>query len=82
MDTAYYIEEDCLCKVEPEFLKKIEALANLSQQNHFSFRVGRNSLAEFYYRVLPQLEGAVEITETDPKRFRAYLPPQARFVFY
>ena len=82
MDTAYYIEEDCLCKVEPEFLKKIEALANLSQQNHFSFRVGRNSLAEFYYRVLPQLEGAAEITETDPKRFRAYLPPQARFAFY
>lgn len=47
-----------------------------------TFQVGRNKLAQFYYSVLPQLEGVVDIMEENADEIAAYLPPQAEFVFY
>lgn len=81
-DTAYYIENGHLNQVESDFLQKIEGLANLSGKDAFSFHVGRNHMSDFYYSILPQLQDVVEITETEPEKFRSYLPPEARFVFY
>ncbi len=82
MDTAYYIREGILYRLDQEFLEKIEVLEPMTRGGRFSFCVGRNLLAEFYYRVLPQLEGAMDIIETDPEKFRSYLTPEAKFVFY
>ncbi len=82
MDTAYYIEGDGFFRAEESFLKKIEPLTVVSERDSFSFLVGRNHMAEFYYRVLPQLEDIVTVTETDPERFRSYLPPDVQFLFY
>ncbi len=81
-DSAYYINGEHLCRIDHEFLQKIEPLADLTDGNEFSFRVGRNNLAEFYYRVLPQLQDAVDVTETEPEIIRSYLLPDVRFVFY
>lgn len=81
-DSAYYINGEHLCRIDHEFLQKIEPLADLTDGNEFSFRVGRNNLAEFYYRVLPQLQDAVDVTEMEPEIIRSYLLPDVRFVFY
>ncbi len=81
-DTAYYIESGQLCRVEKSFLEKIEPLSEVANGDGFSFFVGRNHMAEFYYRILPQLENIVDVTETEPDKFRSYLPPEVRFVFY
>lgn len=81
-DTAYYIESGQLCRVEESFLEKIEPLSNVADGEGFSFYVGRNHMAEFYYRILPQLQDIVDVSETEPDKFRSYLPPEVRFVFY
>lgn len=81
-DTAYYISHGELCRVEKHFLEKIEPLANLAKDDVFSFHVGRNNMSEFYYRILPQLQDVVNVTETDPETFRSYLLPDVQFVFY
>lgn len=81
-DTAYYISENHLNRVERSFLDKLEPLANLSENDRFSFHVGRNHLSEFYNRILPQLADVVNVTETQPEKFRSYLMPEPRFVFY
>ncbi len=81
-DTGYYISQGELCRVEKDFLDKIEPLTILTDDDSFSFHVGRNSMAEFYYRILPQLEMVADISETEPEKFRSYLPPDVRFVFY
>lgn len=81
-DSAYYINGEHLCRIDHEFLQKIEPLADLTDGNEFSFRVGRNNLAEFYYRVLPQLQDAVDVTEPEAEIIRSYLLPDVRFVFY
>ena len=81
-EQAYYIEQEQFLKIEPDFLKKIEPLTNLAYGSGYSFHVGRNHLSDFYYHVLPQLQDVVTITETEPEKFRSYLPPKVHFIFY
>ena len=81
-DAAYYISENHLNRVAPEFLEKAEPLANMAEGDRFAFCVGRNRISEFYTKVLPQLENIAEITETQPEKFHSYVLPEARFVFY
>lgn len=81
-DTAYYINGEHLCRVDRDFSQKIEPLANLAWGNKFSFNMGRNHLSEFYYRILPQLQDVVDVSETDSEKIRSYLLPDVRFVFY
>ena len=81
-DTAYYIGNGHINQVEKDFLEKIEPLSELADRDKFSFHVGRNSMSEFYYRILPQLQDVIDIKETEPERFRSYLPPEVHFVFY
>lgn len=81
-DMAYYIDNNCLCRVDREFMRRLEPLSNLSYGNTFSFHVGRNHMTEFYHRILPGLADTVDIIETEPERFRKYLLPDAHFVFY
>ena len=71
IDTGYYIGDGQLCRVEKDFQEKIEPLSRLTNDEGFSFHVGRNHMAEFYYRILPQLEEIVNIKETEPEKFRS-----------
>ena len=85
MNAAYYFNDAWLYKTEPGFLEKIEPLAQLADRSYgeeFSFDVGRNHMSEFYYRILPQLQDVVRITESKPEKFRSYLPPEVYFIFY
>ena len=80
--TAYYVSEDSFCRLEEEFWKKIRTIARFCPNGALNFQVGRNNLAQFYYSVLPQLEGVVDIMEENAEEIAGYLPPQAKFVFY
>ena len=82
MEDAYFIREDRLLRVEKEFMEKIEPLADMAEEDQFFFLVGRNHMAEFYYRILPGISEAAEIIEDEPERIRSYLPPDVKFVFY
>lgn len=79
---AYYIRENGFCRIQEEFMRKIRTLAEFGTNGSLSFEVGRNNLTQFYYTVLPQLEGAVDITEENPREIASYLPPKVKFVFY
>lgn len=81
-DSDYYIDGNNLCRIDRDFMQKIEPLTNLSFGSCFSFHVGRNHMSEFYHRILPSLQDIVDIKETEPERFRKYLLPDAHFIFY
>ncbi|MCD8364057.1 MAG: SNF2 family helicase [Lachnospiraceae bacterium] len=82
-DVAYSIDDGRLKRSDSDFRERIEPLAaSTNDEGVFSFVVGRNSMAQFYYQVLPRLRDIAEVTEKDPERFHAYLPPQTSFVFY
>lgn len=80
--TAYYLCEDALCRLEEEFQKKVRTVAQFCRDGSLTFQVGRNNLSQFYYSVLPQLEGVVDVMEENAEEISSYLPPEARFVFY
>ncbi|MCC8044710.1 MAG: SNF2 family helicase [Clostridiales bacterium] len=83
MNHAYYVDGDVLRRSDPEFQEKIETLVSMTDEfGEFSFRVGRNRMAEFYYQVLPALQDVVQVIETDPDRIHAFLPPNVTYVFY
>ena len=81
VDTAYYISGTHFMKVEPEFLGKMEPLTRAADGGSIAFLVGRNHMAEFFYRTLPQLREVADITEAEPEKFRSYLPPEVQFRF-
>lgn len=80
--TAYYIQDDILCRVQEEFQQRIRTIARFCRYGGMTFQVGEDMLSEFYYSVLPQLEGVADIIEEDAEEIAAHLPPQVRFVFY
>lgn len=80
--TAYYMNGENFCRLEEEFQQRIRTLAAFCPEGAIKFQVGRNKLAQFYYSVLPQLEGVVDIMEENADEIAAYLPPQADMVFY
>ena len=83
MKKVYYIQGEAFCCSTSDFKEKIEALTPfVDDGGEFHLQIGRNSMAEFYDQVLPELEEIAEIKETEPERFRSYLPPKAQFVFY
>jgi len=82
VNTAYYITEENLCRLQDEFQQRIRTLAGFCRNGSMTFQVGRNKLAQFYYSVLPQLEGVVNVMEENAEEIASYLPPQAEFVFY
>ncbi|MDD3797487.1 MAG: SNF2 helicase associated domain-containing protein, partial [Lachnospiraceae bacterium] len=81
-NTSYYVEDGALKRVDGEFTKKLDPLMRLGNHRGFSVQVGRHGLAEFYHKVLPQLQEIAEVTEIDPEKFQSYLPPEANFTFY
>lgn len=80
--TLYYIQGDGLCRMQEEFAGRIRTLADFCSNGSMSFLVGRNHLAQFYYNVLPQLEGVVDVMEENAEEIASYLPPRAQFVFF
>lgn len=79
---AYYVDGEKLYRTEEGFMQALEPLWRLSEYNRVSFQIGRNKMAEFYYRILPELQKVAVVHETYPLRFRSYLPPEGRYVFY
>ncbi len=82
VNTAYYIQGNRFCRIDEEFLKKIRPLVVKNGRTGLSFQIGRNTLSDFYYSVLPQIRDIVDVVEEDGDEIVRYLPPEAEFVFY
>lgn len=82
VNTAYFIEDEILYRMDEEFLRKIRPLVVRQGIAGRSFRIGRNALSDFYYSVLPQIRDVVDVAEEDGEEINRYLPPEAEFVFY
>lgn len=82
VNTAYFIQDEILYRMDEEFLRRIRPLAVKQGIAGKSFRIGRNALQDFYYSVLPQIREVVDVAEEDGEEISRYLPPEAEFVFY
>ena len=81
-EAVYYTEKKNFCKTEDAYRDALLPLRDFLTEDVLSVRIGRNNLADFYYKVLPKLEMIFEVTERDGDKIHSYLPPQAKYRFY
>lgn len=84
---GYYIAEEgtrgnYLNRFSNEQMELLGPLSDIAHNGKISFNVGINHLAEFFYKVLPELSQVVEVEQPDSEVIEQYLPPEARFMFY
>nr|WP_296031793.1 SNF2 helicase associated domain-containing protein [uncultured Dorea sp.] len=78
----YYIEENSICRLDDENRKLLDPLWNLSIDGDIEIHVGRNNIAEFYYRILPELEKCADITNHVGDMVEDFLPQDMDIIFY
>lgn len=83
-EAYYYVDDDgrCLERVRREAMKDILPLYSMSGDGSISFDVGRKSLSEFYYTVLPIFRQYGTVVEENREMLDHYLPPEVCFRFY
>ncbi|HAD19673.1 MAG TPA: hypothetical protein DCF42_04670 [Lachnospiraceae bacterium] len=79
----YFVAGDVLSRMEDTVYQSLQPLLEAGSEGRIQFHVGKKALAEFYYRILPELEEnpCVTVTE-DSEAIEPYLPPEAEFSFY
>ncbi len=81
-NSYYYIEEPYLNRMDENATEVLEPLFEMAEGNRIEFEVGRKSLSDFYYHVMPLLSEYVDFIEEKRKMIDTYLPPKAEFLFY
>lgn len=81
---AYYVDSmsKSISRMSEEFYDKLKPFFAQADEGHFSISVGRKSLSDFYYSVLPEIRDYIDVVETDVDVIDQYLAPVARFAFY
>ena len=84
---CYFIEEKrdkiVLLRAEREAIEGIRPLYDMADSSgKIKFEIGRKSLADFYYRFLPEFKKYGKVKGTTNKTILQYLPPEAQFAFY
>ena len=78
----YYVDENAVCRLGEENIKQLEPIWNLSQNGEVNIHIGRNNIAEFYYRILPELEKCANITNNVGELVEEFLPQDMDVIFY
>ncbi len=81
--SACYVDGGYLNRISSETFDKVEPLLNASDRNGtVDLRIGRYNLADFYHKVLPELQKIAEVEEKDTGKIEKYLPPEPVFTLY
>ncbi|MCI8993720.1 MAG: DEAD/DEAH box helicase family protein [Eubacterium sp.] len=77
----YCLGTSSLNRISGETGNVLDMLTEMEHCGKVECHVGRRHMAEFYYRVLPELKKQVGIVEKDEAAIKEYLAPEARFFF-
>ncbi len=78
----YFLRERTLYRMSDDGSVAGTVFDQADQDGRIRFSIGRQSLSEFYYTVLPRLRDSFDIQEKDAALVEDYLPPEVKFVFY
>ena len=82
IEYKYYRNGNEFRRISRETTEQLAPILELAPYGEVSFVVGRNSLSEFYHRVLPSIRECVNIIENDSHVIEKYIWPDVEFVFY
>lgn len=80
----YYVDSkrNEICRLDAESMEKLAPLLKISRHNKIDLHIGRKSVPEFYYRVLPRLRECAEIDDQIGEEVNELLPQEVEFLFY
>lgn len=78
----YFLREHTLYRMSDDDYVAGTVFDQADEKGNIRFSIGRQSLSEFYYTVLPRLRASFDIQEQDAALVEDYLPPEVKFVFY
>ncbi len=81
---SYMLSSDSLSRITREEEQALRPFREASDKNgNIRFRIGRDKLAEYYYRVVPQLRQSpcFDLEDACAAEVEALLPPEPRFTF-
>lgn len=78
----YCLQENVLAQMDPESMRALEPLLTDGGHRELRMHIGRNYLTDFYYHILPEFAGSVELSEPDRDEMLQFLPPEVGFRFF
>ena len=82
-NAVYVITNGQLMRLEKECADVLQPMLKVMHDTDSNvFQIGRTGLAQFYHRILPQLEKVAAIVDRTEGRSEAFVPPDAQFRFY
>lgn len=78
----YFVNDNKLCRLDEESRKQLEPFVNIFGKDDIFISIGRNNIAEFYHRVLPELEKCADITNNVGELVEDLLPQDVDIIFY
>ena len=85
---SYYIDNESksISRMSGDFYDKLKPFFGTffgrAGERYVDMSIGRKSLSDFYYSVIPEIRDYVDIVETDVDIIEQYLAPLAKFSFY
>ena len=82
---SYILNRDGLCRISDRELKVLKPFRRVADMSgYFRFRIGRENLQEFYYRILPALleNPCIMLDDRTSGKAQELLPPEPEFTFY
>ena len=82
--STYYITNypRTISRMSDDFYDKLKPFFDQRKGQYVDISVGRKSLSDFYYGVLPEIRDYVDIFEENIDVIEQYLSPLAKFTFY
>lgn len=81
IDNQYFFDGSNLNRTGNEYMNIVELLKSGCYNGEVDITVGKNSLSEFYYRVLPMLRDYASVAENNKALIEENLSPEGEFLF-
>lgn len=78
----YYVELPYLNRFKRDVVKEIVPFIDREEHGKIEFVVGRKSLSDFYYHVMPVVSDFITFKEEKKELYQSYIPPKVEFQFY
>lgn len=82
IDYQYYFDGANLNRATNDALETLDMLRGSRYSSEVDLNIGRKSLSEFYYRVLPALQEFAQVKIKEQNYIEGFLYPEATFVFF
>lgn len=78
----YFFTDKKMMRVDEKSVERLSLLESIAQNGRIDFTLGKNNVAEFYYRMLPVIQKCATVTDNAAEQIESLLPDEVDIIFY